>query len=74
MFFHQMDEILQNRELLEELSSSSAANVSGKVKTLLADEKISVNIDSLLEIVQDKKGVQVDLCFNNDKFSFFLTR
>ncbi len=57
MFFHQMDEILQNRELLEELSSSSAANVSGKVKTLLADEKISVNIDSLLEIVQDKKGV-----------------
>jgi len=74
MFFHQMDEILQNRELLEELSSSSAANVSGKVKTLLADEKISVNIDSLLEIVQDKKGVQVDLSFNNDKFSFFLTR
>ncbi len=39
-----------------------------------ADEKISVNIDSLLEIVQDKKGVQVDLSFNNDKFIFFLTR
>ncbi|SFV68950.1 FIG00470709: hypothetical protein [hydrothermal vent metagenome] len=57
--------------------------VGGKVKTLLADEKISVNItlprtypdiDSLLEIVQDKKGVQVDLSFNNDKFIFFLTR
>ena len=57
--------------------------VGGKVKTLLADEHISVditlprtypNIDSLLEIVQDKKGVQVDLSFNNDKFIFFLTR
>ncbi|MDQ7041987.1 MAG: chemotaxis protein CheC, partial [Sulfurimonas sp.] len=57
--------------------------VGGKVKTLLADENISVDItlprtypdiDSLLEIVQDKKGVQVDLSFNNDKFLFFLTR
>ncbi|MDF1878578.1 chemotaxis protein CheX [Sulfurimonas sp. SAG-AH-194-C20] len=57
--------------------------VGGKVKTLLADENISVDItlprtypdiDSLLEIVQDKKGVQVDLSFNNDKFIFFLTR
>ncbi|MEA1983963.1 MAG: chemotaxis protein CheX [Campylobacterota bacterium] len=57
--------------------------VGGKVKTLLLDEHISVNItlprtypniDSLLEIVQDKKGVQVDLTFNNDKFLFFLTR
>ena len=57
--------------------------VGGKVKTLLADEHISVDItlprtypdiDSLLEIVQDKKGVQVDLSFNNDKFLFFLTR
>ena len=57
--------------------------VGGKVKTLLADEHISVDItlprtypdiDSLIEIVQDKKGVQVDLSFNNDKFLFFLTR
>jgi len=57
--------------------------VGGKVKTLLSDEHISVDItlprtypdvDSLLEIVQTKKGVQVDLVFNNDKFLFFLTR
>ena len=57
--------------------------VGGKVKTLLLDQHISVDItlprtypsiDSLLEIVQDKKGVQVDLSFNNDKFLFFLTR
>ncbi|MDQ7068760.1 MAG: chemotaxis protein CheX [Sulfurimonas sp.] len=57
--------------------------VGGKVKTLLADVNISVDItlprtypdiNSLLEIVQDKKGVQVDLSFNNDKFLFFLTR
>jgi len=57
--------------------------VGGKVKTLLGDEHISVDItlprtypdiDSLFEIVQNKKGVQVDLAFNDDKFLFFLTR
>jgi len=57
--------------------------VGGKVKTLLADHKVNVNItlprtypdiDSLLEIAQDRKGVQVDLSFDNDKFLFFLTR
>lgn len=57
--------------------------VGGKIKTLLADQKMSVNItlprtysdvDSLLEIVAGKKGVQVDLAFDNDKFLFFLTR
>jgi len=57
--------------------------VGGKVKTLLADENISVNItlprtyheaSSLVEIAQDRKGVQVDLSFDNDKFIFFLTR
>ena len=57
--------------------------VGGKVKTLLADEHISVNItlprtysdiDALLEVAGEKKGVQVDLTFDNDKFLFFLTR
>ncbi len=57
--------------------------VGGKIKTLLADENINVDItlprtypdiDSLLEIVDGKKGVQVDLAFDNDKFLFFLTR
>ena len=57
--------------------------VGGKVKTLLADQHLSVDItlprtypdiNALLEIAQDKKGVQVDLSFNDDKFLFFLTR
>jgi len=57
--------------------------VGGRIKTLLADENISVDItlprtypdiDSLLEIANGKKGVQVDLAFDNDKFLFFLTR
>ncbi|QSZ41116.1 chemotaxis protein CheX [Sulfurimonas aquatica] len=57
--------------------------VGGKLKTLLMDNNISVditlprtypNVGSLLEIVQGKKGVQVDLSFDNDKFLFFLTR
>ncbi len=57
--------------------------VGGKLKTLLSDQKINVDItlprtypdvDSLLEITEFKKGVQVDLAFDNDKFLFFLTR
>jgi len=57
--------------------------VGGKLKTLLSDDKVNVNItlprtypriDSLLEIAQDRKGVQVNLAFDNDKFLFFLTR
>jgi CheY-specific phosphatase CheX/anti-anti-sigma regulatory factor len=57
--------------------------VGGKIKTLLADQHVSVditlprtypNVDSLLEIANGKKGVQVDLSFDNDKFLFFLTR
>ena len=57
--------------------------VGGKIKTLLADQHISVDItlprtykdiDSLLEVAEDRKGVQVDLSFDNDKFLFFLTR
>jgi CheY-specific phosphatase CheX/anti-anti-sigma regulatory factor len=57
--------------------------VGGKVKSLLGDHGVDVNItlprtyhsiDALLEVAQDKKGVQVDLVFDNDKFLFFLTR
>lgn len=57
--------------------------IGGKLKTLLADDHLSVDItlprtyssvDSLLEITTGRKGVQVDLAFDNDKFLFFLTR
>ena len=57
--------------------------VGGKIKTLLSDENVHVditlprtyrNVQGLLEIAGDKKGVQVDLSFDNDKFLFFLTR
>lgn len=57
--------------------------VGGKIKTLLADQNISVDItlprtypdiDSLLEITDGKSAVEVDLTFSDDKFLFFLTR
>lgn len=57
--------------------------VGGKIKTLLADSHVSVDItlprtyhsvDGLLEVTKGRKGVQVDLAFDNDKFLFFLTR
>ncbi len=72
-----------DNELILDTLAELVNIVGGKLKTLLADEHISVDItlprtypdiSSLIEIVQEKKGVQVDLAFNDDKFLFFLTR
>ena len=72
-----------DKELILDTLAELVNIVGGKVKTLLGDEGLSVditlprtypNVDSLLEIAEGKKGVQVDLSFNNDKFLFFLTR
>ncbi len=57
--------------------------IGGRTKTLMSEKHISVditlprtysNVSSLLEVVDSKKGVQVDMSFNNDNFTFFLTR
>ncbi len=71
----------------EELILDSLAElvniVGGKLKTLLSDIKINIsitlprtynNIDDVLEVIGEKKGVQVDLKFNEEHFTFFLTR
>ncbi len=70
-------------ELILDSLSELVNIIGGKVKTLLADKNINVNItlprtynniDNLLEMTTARKGVQVDLAFDNDKFLFFLTR
>lgn len=57
--------------------------IGGRVKSLLSEQKHSVditlprtyaNVDSLMEMAQNKKGVQVDLNFEGSNFIFFLTR
>ncbi len=57
--------------------------IGGRVKSLLGDKSIRVditlprtygNIDDLMEVLQESKGVQVDLSFDIDRFVFFLTR
>ncbi|MDF1880146.1 chemotaxis protein CheX [Sulfurimonas sp. MAG313] len=57
--------------------------IAGRVKSLLAEQGISVDITlprtyedvtELLETVNTKKGVQVNLDFEGDNFTFFLTR
>lgn len=57
--------------------------IGGRIKSLLGEQHISVditlprtysNVKDLLEIIQDKKGVQVDLDFDGETFIFFLTR
>ncbi|WP_345992512.1 chemotaxis protein CheX [Sulfurimonas sp. HSL-1716] len=57
--------------------------IGGRAKTLLSEKHISIDItlprtysdvSGLLEVVDDKKGVQVDMSFNDANFTFFLTR
>ncbi len=57
--------------------------VGGKLKTLLSDAKIYIQItlprtydkiEDLLEVIGQRKGVQVDLKFGSEHFTFFLTR
>ncbi len=76
-------ESTNDTELILDTLAELVNIVGGRIKTLLADESISVNItlprtyqdiESLMEVVANRKGVQVDLSFNDDKFLFFLTR
>ena len=76
-------ETTDDAELILDTLAELVNIVGGKIKTLLGDEGINVditlprtypNIESLLEIADNKRGVQVDLLFNNDQFLFFLTR
>jgi len=57
--------------------------VGGKLKTLLSDAKVNISItlprtydaiEDVLEVIGERKGVQVDLKFNEEHFTFFLTR
>lgn len=57
--------------------------IGGRAKALLGEQKLRVDItlprtyvdvDSLMEMAQNKKGVQVDLNFHGSNFIFFLTR
>ena len=57
--------------------------IAGRVKALLAEQDISVditlprtyeNVQDLVGTVNDKKGVQVNLNFEGESFTFFLTR
>ena len=57
--------------------------IAGRVKALLGDQGISVditlprtyeNVNDLLSTVNERKGVQVNLDFEGDNFTFFLTR
>lgn len=76
-------ESTDDMELIIDTLAELVNIVGGKIKTLLSDDNINVeitlprtyqDIDSLLEVVDGRKGVQVDLSFDDNKFLFFLTR
>jgi len=57
--------------------------IAGRVKALLGEQGISVditlprtyeNVQDLLDTVNERKGVQVNLNFEGENFTFFLTR
>jgi CheY-specific phosphatase CheX/anti-anti-sigma regulatory factor len=72
-----------DEELVLDSLSELVNIIGGKMKTLLADKDVRINItlprtysniENLLKMTTGKRGVQVDLAFDNDKFLFFLTR
>jgi CheY-specific phosphatase CheX/anti-anti-sigma regulatory factor len=78
-----LGEKTDDMEILLDALAEFANIIAGKVKTKLQDSGYIVditlprtydNIDSLLEVIDGKKGVQVDMLFAGDKFIFFLTR
>ena len=57
--------------------------IAGRVKALLSEQNVAVEItlprtyesvEDLLSVVNKRKGVQVNLGFEDDNFTFFLTR
>ena len=76
-------ETTDDEEMILDAMAEFVNIIGGRVKALLHEQNIKVNItlprtyrnvEDLLAMIQDKKGVQVDLKFDNDKFIFFLTR
>ncbi len=76
-------ESTDDKELILDSLAELVNIVGGKLKTLLSNAKYNINItlprtyeniEDLLAVIGDKKGVQVNLLFDNEKFSFFLTR
>jgi len=72
-----------DKELIMDALGEFVNIIGGKIKSLLADNNIRIKItlprtydevSELLTVADNRKGVQVDLTFDNDHFSFFLTR
>jgi len=72
-----------DKELIMDALGEFVNIIGGKIKALLADNDIRIKItlprtyeevSELLTVADNRKGVQVDLTFDNDYFSFFLTR
>lgn len=76
------DEHASEEEILDSLAEFVNI-IAGRAKVLLTAKKYLLDItlprtyadvNTLLEIAQNKKGVQVDLSFEGEPFIFFLTR
>jgi CheY-specific phosphatase CheX len=76
-------EATENEEEILDSLAEFVNIIGGRAKALLSEKKNRVditlprtyaNVNSLLEMAQNKKGVQVNLSFEGSNFIFFLTR
>lgn len=76
-------EATDNEEAILDSLAEFVNIIGGRAKALLSEKKNRVDItlprtygdvNALQEMVQNKKGVQVDLSFEGSHFTFFLTR
>lgn len=76
-------DVAENEESVLDSLAEFVNIIGGRAKALLGDKKYRVDITlprtyadvhSLIDMVQNKKGVQVDLSFEGSRFTFFLTR
>jgi CheY-specific phosphatase CheX/anti-anti-sigma regulatory factor len=76
-------EVTEDEEAILDSLAEFVNIIGGRTKSLLGEKKHHVDItlprtyqdvDSLMEMAQNKKGVQVNLSFEGSNFIFFLTR
>lgn len=78
-----LGESTSDKELILDSLAEFVNIIGGRVKTILSESHTKVDItlprtyekvSNILEVIEGKKGVQVDMKFAGDNFIFFLTR
>ena len=78
-----LGEVSENTEELLDTLAEFVNIIAGRLKSLLAEKGTSIEItlprtyekiDSLVNSISEQKGIQINLTFKGERFTFFLTR